>query len=522
MKNNTIQLFSIICVLVGLTAYSSLNAQQTPISNFNNFNNYLLNPAEAGHQYRLAGTASHRIQWQGIDGAPTTTFLGVHGAINDKMGIGGRVIVDQTDILKQFNAALSYSYRVKIDDNTDLRFGVSGMMVQNSIDFNNAVIGDYADEIATGGNQGGVTFDAEAGLMLSHKKAKLGIASSHLFESDVNYDLPDNRGDGTFQRVRNFSLYGSYLFKLSDSWDLEPFVLARNQGVESFQVEVHALASWKQTLFVGMGFRQEAGYIGKIGFQITDYIMAAYAYEFSNTGIASNSNGSHEFMLGLRLGKKEKMVVPSTETSKSDAENLKLVEEERIAEEKRKVEEQRLAEEQRVEENRQKLAEQKAALDLESKRLAKEDAVNSTHDLIVEEAQDLSNSKEEIISNEIEPIPSSINKEVFEEKLAFEFESVEISDDAKQILNLIAIELINHPDQKVLIKGHTCNMGNDRINRKVSNQRAAVIKNYLIGKNVKESQIKVKGMLDSEPLVPNSSLENRKKNRRAEFELMVD
>ena len=125
----------LITVIAGVLVSSVAMAQQTPLSNFYNFNEYLLNPSEAGINNRIEGTASRRIQWQGIDGAPKTTFLGIHGALKDNMGLGFKMNLDQTDILKQFNAALSYAYRIKLNDKANLSFGISAMMVQNSVGY---------------------------------------------------------------------------------------------------------------------------------------------------------------------------------------------------------------------------------------------------------------------------------------------------------------------------------------------------------------------------------------------------
>ena len=298
MKNHN-NMKKLIIAFIGIVAASTaIQAQQTPLSNFYNFNEYLINPAQAGYRNQLEGSASHRIQWQGIDGAPRTSFVGVHGALNDKMGLGAKIMVDQTDILQQFSAALSYAYRIQINDDSKISFGISGMALQNSINYGDAVIGNYADEVITGGDQDGMTFDAEAGILYEMKKFKLGLSTSHLFESGVEYDVPDEDRTATFERIRQINGYSSYLFDLSDNWDLEPFIMIRNQGPESFQYEVNALSSYKQSLFLGLGYRQEAGYIARAGFQITDQLIAAYAYEFASSGVASYSGGSHEFMLG--------------------------------------------------------------------------------------------------------------------------------------------------------------------------------------------------------------------------------
>ena len=57
-------------------------------------------------------------------------------------------------------------------------------------------------------------------------------------------------------------------------------------------------------------------------------------------------------------------------------------------------------------------------------------------------------------------------------------------------------------------------------NQIVSERRAKQVKDYLMSKGVQEAQIETKAMLDTELLVPDTSLENKKINRRAEIELI--
>jgi len=492
MKTNNTITRKVIVALVGIAISGTVAAQQTPLSNFYNFNEYLLNPAEAGANNFIEGTASHRIQWQGIEGAPRTTFFGVHGALNEKMGVGAKIDVDQTDILKQFNAALSYSYKVMINEKAKLHFGVSGMMVQNSVGYNDAVVGDLADEVVNGGDESGIAFDAEAGVMLEYAKFKLGIASRNLFESSVSYTLPDDRGDGTFDRIRQFRAYGSYLFGVSENWTVEPFVMVRNQGVQSFQFEVNALTTWKETLYLGAGYRQEAGLIGRVGFQVTDQIVAAYAYEFSPTGIASYSGGSHEFMLGYKIGKRVKrepkvaeVPVPVAPKKVVEEKVVELIVKEVVEAPKKVIEE--------IKEAEKNVPPTPAVAVVKPKETPKE---------------------EPVVEKE------TIDESIFDKKIVFSFEGTNIPEFIKKDLDLIAKELVAHASQRVRIKGHTCDMGNDVVNTTYSNRRANTVKNYLLKKGVKANQMEIKAVLDREPLVPNTSLENRKKNRRAEIELI--
>ena len=65
------------------------------------------------------------------------------------------------------------------------------------------------------------------------------------------------------------------------------------------------------------------------------------------------------------------------------------------------------------------------------------------------------------------------------------------------------------------IYGYTCPLGNEAVNRRVGMQRAEKAKVYLISRGVAEERIlEIDSRRDTEPLVPNTSEENRKINRR--------
>ena len=62
--------------------------------------------------------------------------------------------------------------------------------------------------------------------------------------------------------------------------------------------------------------------------------------------------------------------------------------------------------------------------------------------------------------------------------------------------------------------GHTDNVGNASTNRRLSRKRAEFVKEYLAKNNIKSNQIKVDFKGPDQPMVPNTSDENRAKNRR--------
>jgi outer membrane protein OmpA-like peptidoglycan-associated protein len=111
-------------------------------------------------------------------------------------------------------------------------------------------------------------------------------------------------------------------------------------------------------------------------------------------------------------------------------------------------------------------------------------------------------------------------KEFFREKIVFSFESKQIPESIKSELNNIAKVLAENPTAKVRIEGHTSTDGTDAQNTIVSERRAKLVKDYLLSKGVKENQMVTKAMLATELLVPDTTLENKKINRRAEIELV--
>ncbi|TAE23546.1 MAG: VWA domain-containing protein [Candidatus Kapaibacterium sp.] len=77
------------------------------------------------------------------------------------------------------------------------------------------------------------------------------------------------------------------------------------------------------------------------------------------------------------------------------------------------------------------------------------------------------------------------------------------------------------PKMVVEIRGHTDDKGSDDINQKLSEARAEAVRTVLIQFGVQATQLRTKGFGKSQPLVPNDSDENRRKNRRTEFAIVA-
>jgi OOP family OmpA-OmpF porin len=86
----------------------------------------------------------------------------------------------------------------------------------------------------------------------------------------------------------------------------------------------------------------------------------------------------------------------------------------------------------------------------------------------------------------------------------------------KEIRNIAEV-MRKYPDLKIVIEGHTDNVGGKKYNLILSQKRAEAIKKVMVTKfKIDSTRIKAKGFGYSKPLASNSKKEGRQKNRRVE------
>ncbi len=100
----------------------------------------------------------------------------------------------------------------------------------------------------------------------------------------------------------------------------------------------------------------------------------------------------------------------------------------------------------------------------------------------------------------------------------FGFGSSKLQPKTLAILDQVALVLkANKTWSKLLVSGYTDNVGSDKINRKLSEKRASVVKDYLIFKGLSASAIHVAGFGKENPKVSNDTKAGRNQNRRAKL-----
>jgi OmpA-OmpF porin, OOP family len=86
-----------------------------------------------------------------------------------------------------------------------------------------------------------------------------------------------------------------------------------------------------------------------------------------------------------------------------------------------------------------------------------------------------------------------------------------------KLLDDVGAALKDNPTIKVEIQGHTDSQGRDAFNLKLSQQRAASVRTYLIKKGVTSDRMVAKGFGKTVPIADNRTADGRSQNRRVEF-----
>ncbi|MCL5029355.1 MAG: OmpA family protein [Bacteroidetes bacterium] len=123
--------------------------------------------------------------------------------------------------------------------------------------------------------------------------------------------------------------------------------------------------------------------------------------------------------------------------------------------------------------------------------------------------------KQEIQASEM---MNALNKDGFIALyINFETGKSDIKPESQEIVNQIAVMLKQNIDLKISIEGHTDNVGSDKSNQTLSENRATSVMKALIALGIDKTRLTSKGWGASKPIADNRTEEGKAKNRRVEI-----
>lgn len=294
---------SIITFVLFIIVITNLSAQQMPFSSQYYTNQFVTNPAFTGNKGTTNAFLTHRTQWVGIAGSPQTSYFTLDGALKqDGVGLGMVLYSDITDILSRTSANVNYAYKLDINSDNHLTFGLALGVINNKVNFSKAVVLDYTDPFLNTQQLARTSINADFGLAYNWKSLEVGFAVPQLAGNKINFT--DNLGTtGAFNMARHY--YGSlkYVFDVSSSKGITayPLIMMRSVAGAPVQYDINAVVDWKKYGWFGLTYHSNYAVAFSAGARYK-HISLGFAYDFGTSDIKSYTGNTSEFLLSYNFG----------------------------------------------------------------------------------------------------------------------------------------------------------------------------------------------------------------------------
>ncbi|UPK70116.1 OmpA family protein [Chitinophaga filiformis] len=129
--------------------------------------------------------------------------------------------------------------------------------------------------------------------------------------------------------------------------------------------------------------------------------------------------------------------------------------------------------------------------------------------------------KNQVPNATVERVGEGINV-TFASGVLFGFDKSDLTAQAQTNIKELATILNKYPDTYVRVEGHTDTTGTYDYNMKLSERRAVAVGNFLKAQGVAGNRVQTYWYGATQPKVPNTTDENKAKNRRVEFSIFAN
>jgi type IX secretion system PorP/SprF family membrane protein len=300
----------ILTFCVGINALFAISQQLPQYSSYM-INNYILNPGVTGSNDYYEAKALNRYQWKGIDDAPRTYVVSVHGPFRKyNMGIGGFIFSDVTGPTSRTGGYITYAYHLKLTEKLKLNFGLAAGFLQFKIDGSKITTKTSGDPVLNGGVLAAYQPDFNFGLYLNHEKYFVGLACNQIIGNKLKFYKDQQNIRSNLDR--HFLINGGYNFFIGSKFVVQPSFMLTYVAPVPVQIQGGLQVKYNDFIWLGATYRHNDAVSAILGFNIKDLILVGYSYDFATSRLKSYSSGTHEIMVGAKFGKiKNKTVEPT-------------------------------------------------------------------------------------------------------------------------------------------------------------------------------------------------------------------
>lgn len=492
------------------------NAQVYNIHNFYTQNLFYYSPAHTGDKGQLAAFIDYRNSLSNINDATKSASVGLHSPVTKKMSIGGLIKTQRLGLLETLSGRLDYSFRTKIIGEHIIALGINGGALQRNISSDLAIVVDQTDPTLTGSYIKKNIFFTGASISYNFKN----------FEFDVGIPVMYKTNDIQNSFYTNYWSFTSYRIETkNNNWSFSPSVVINYSTGNILGYQGNLLLNFKNIFWIQPTYKKNRSLVVSAGINLKK-IGIAYSFETNSGALSALGGPSHEIMLTYGFFRERKSENDTIIKDEEYYHNLKQKIGDKTYEEyvssnnygfynditdlTDSIHKEEIKKIQKL--NTDSINNAKLAL-LEKQKL---DSINQAKLALIEQAK-----KDSARAHHLRHL-SKDEMEVLKKGVHFDLGSAMLNEDGRKYLNEVADLIKNNDNIRVLISGHTCDIGTEESNLKVSKERAETVFYYLKRKGVKPNKISLDFKLDAEPIVPNTSEANRKQNRRVSFSIIKE
>ncbi len=324
------------CLLIAALFFTAMvHAQQRPHYTQYILNNYVLNPALSGIENYTDVKISGRDQWVGLEGAPQTFYLTIHGPIGKSdfktsatsyampgenprgtnywqnytasephHGIGFTVVNDKTGLYNRLTANVTYAYHLGLTAKTNLSAGFAAGVSRIGYDRSKVQFVDPNDPVvmANASEINRMRPDISAGLWLYSDRYFVGLSAQQVIPQKVKFN-DDAAYEGSKLVPHIFATAGVRAL-ISEDVNAIPSVMFKyvDGSPTNPQFDINLKLQYRDLMWAGGSYRLKEGYAAMVGLNVANTFNVGYAYDFTKTELNTVSRGTHELIIGFLIG----------------------------------------------------------------------------------------------------------------------------------------------------------------------------------------------------------------------------
>ena len=256
----------------------------------------IINPAYAGAEGKDVLSLTSRNQWMNIDNAPRTLVMSFSSKRKKNVGLGISIDSDKVFIEKQTFMYMDFSYKLQINETTNLFLGLKAGGNFYKADTEELIsTSNYLDPSKISLSRINPNFGA--GLYLKGEKLWLSLSIPRFFK--VKRDK--NMMISAKERIHNYIAMG-YSFNISNDFEMKPGIMLRKVKGLPLNTEINNFFAYKNKYEIGASLVSNSSFSIMSLINISKGIDLGYAYQIPSGNRLSGLNlKTHELVLRIKF-----------------------------------------------------------------------------------------------------------------------------------------------------------------------------------------------------------------------------